>query len=172
MSLIFANKVKTNQSVFLSKVMIISQNLVIDPNWLMTVMNFESGLDPQKTNPISGAVGLIQFMPATAQSLGTSIESLRKMTNVQQLDYVYKYLLMYRSKIKSFIDLYFAVFFPLAIDKPLDFIIEAKNLSRSIIAKQNPVFDRNKDGKLTVAEIQDTLFDKIPVELRSLIKKK
>lgn len=172
MSLIFSDQVKTNHDAFISKVITGCNQLGIDANSLMAVMWFESDLDPHKVNPISGAVGLIQFMPATAASLGTSIDALMKMSNVQQLDYVFKYLAAYRSRIKTFIDLYFAVFFPLAIDKPLDFVMESKNLSRSIIARQNPVFDRNKDGKITVAEVQDTLFERIPQELRNMVKKK
>lgn len=172
MSLLYIDKIKINQQAFESKMITGCKALGIDPNWLMVVMNFESDLNSQKVNPISGAIGLIQFMPSTAISLGTSTAALKKMSNVQQLDYVFKYLVAYRTRIKTFIDLYFAVFFPLAIDKPLDFVMEAKNLSRSVIAKQNPVFDRNKDGKITVAEVQDTLFERIPEAYRSIIKKK
>lgn len=172
MSLIFAENVKTNQKAFIEKVILISTKLSIDPNWLMAVMQFESGLNPAKVNPFSKAVGLIQFMPDTAQSLGTSLTALKAMSNVQQLDYVYRYLSFYKSKIKAFVDLYFAVFFPLAIDKPLEWVFESKKLSRSKIAEQNPVFDINKDGKITVAEVQEILFSRIPVAKRDLIKKK
>lgn len=172
MNLIFSEKVKTNQTAFLNKVVYICQKLEVDPNWLMAIMNFESGLNPQKENPKSKAVGLIQFMPDTAILLGTSVEKLKAMSNIQQLDYVWKYLVTYKKKIKSFIDLYFAVFFPLAIGKPLTWIIEAKKLSRSKIAEQNPVFDINKDNQITVAEVQEIIFSRIPVAQRDLIKKK
>lgn len=172
MSLIFTEKVKTNQTAFVNKVEYICQKLAINPNWLMAVMNFESGLNASKENPKSKAVGLIQFMPNTAVSLETSVSALKTMTNVDQLDYVYKYLAEYKSKIKNFIDLYFAVFFPLAIDKPLEWVIEAKKLSRSKIAEQNPVFDINKDNKITVAEVQEIIFSRIPLAQRELLKKK
>jgi hypothetical protein len=35
--------------------------------------------------------GLIQFMPDTARSLGTTVEALREMTAAQQMQYVEKY---------------------------------------------------------------------------------
>ena len=50
-------------------------------------MVFESRLNPQAVNPISGATGLIQFMPSTARG-GTTTAVLKRMSNVQQLDYV------------------------------------------------------------------------------------
>jgi hypothetical protein len=172
MSLIFLHKVSSNREAFASKVIAGSQQLGFDPNWLMAIMNFESGLDHTRVNSISGATGLIQFMPATAKQLGTSTTALKQMSNVQQLDYVFKYLRVYKDKIHYFIDLYFAVFFPLAINKPLDFILEAKNLSRSLVARQNPIFDKNKDGQLTVSEIQDVVFNAVPEQYRPFLKKK
>jgi len=37
---------------------------------LYRLINFESGWDPKATNPISGARGLVQFMPSTAKWMG------------------------------------------------------------------------------------------------------
>ena len=39
-------------------------------NSLYKLINFESGWNPKATNPISGARGLIQFMPSTAFGMG------------------------------------------------------------------------------------------------------
>jgi len=172
MSLIHEEIVYTNKAEFLQKVRDISTVLGVDPNWLMHVMWSESRLNPQAVNPITGATGLIQFMPATAASLGTSLEALKNMSNVQQLDYVLKYLKPYRFKIQSYIDLYFAVFFPLAIGKPLAWVFEAKNLAASLIARQNPAFDLDKNGTLTVAEVQDAMLRYIPESFKDIFKKK
>jgi len=54
--------------------------LGIDPAWLANVINFESGGNPQARNPVSGATGLIQFMPSTAQRLGTSTAAIFRRT--------------------------------------------------------------------------------------------
>ena len=53
---------------FKDKVVEISKKLQIEPDDLMAVMAFESGIDPTTTNSI-GATGLIQFMPSTAKEL-------------------------------------------------------------------------------------------------------
>jgi len=172
MSLIHEEIVYTNKAEFLQKVRDISTVLGVDPNWLMHVMWSESRLNAQAVNPITGATGLIQFMPATAASLGTSLADLKNMSNVQQLDYVLKYLKPYRFKIQSYIDLYFAVFFPLAIGKPLAWVFEAKNLAASLIARQNPAFDLDKNGILTVAEVQDAMLKFIPESFKDIFKKK
>ena len=102
----FENKVTSNKEAFLQKVRLICAKLGIEPDWLMFVMNSESGLNPAAYNPNGGASGLIQFMPDTAKGLGTTTEALRKMSNVAQLDYVYKYFYPYRGKMSSLYDLY------------------------------------------------------------------
>ena len=154
---VYKKYVKTNLEEFLSKTDLISQKLGINPNWLLAVMTIESGINPQAVNPNGGATGLIQFMPATATSLGTSTAALKAMSNVQQLDFVYKYLLPFSGKMKRFVDVYFAVFFPAAIGKPDDWVLETTTLSRAKIAAANPLFDTNKDGKLTVQEVRDAM---------------
>ena len=69
-----------------------AKKIGIDPSTLLTIMLFETAgtLDPSKTNSI-GATGLIQFMPNTAKSLGTTTAKLREMTFEQQLPYVERY---------------------------------------------------------------------------------
>lgn len=46
----------------------------------------------------SGATGLIQFMPATAQGMGTTTAALAAMSAVQQLDYVQRYFKPYAAR--------------------------------------------------------------------------
>jgi hypothetical protein len=65
----------------------------LKPEWISNLVNFETGgtFSPAITNSI-GATGLIQFLPSTATSLGTTTDALRKMTFQQQMDWVDKYL--------------------------------------------------------------------------------
>ena len=166
MALIYENNVPASYRVaFVEKVKKISANLGIDPNWLMAIMYFESArtFSPSITNSI-GATGLIQFLPSTAKGLGTSTTALRGMSAVQQLDYVEKYLKPYKGKYKSYIDVYFAVFFPLAIGKPDDWVIQGGGLSASSIYNANPAFRVVKDGKLRVWEVKKTMLQKLPSE--------
>jgi len=170
--MLYEDKVKTNKVAFIAKVTAISERLGIKPEWLMQVFMNESAMNHQAVNKTTLATGLIQFMPDTAKSLGTTVEALRAMTNVQQLDWVYKYLSPYTGKMSSYIDVYFSVFFPLAIGKPDDWVFQASKLSASIVAKQNPIFDLNKDGKLTVAEVREAMMQKVPKEWREFFLKK
>ncbi len=44
-----------------------AQLQVADPQWLIDLINFESGWNPTASNPPSSAKGLIQFMNSTAK---------------------------------------------------------------------------------------------------------
>ena len=177
--LLHQEKVKHNQAEFIANLSAISKKLSIDPNWLMAAIDLESAgtfsasIENTKSPFKDGfATGLIQFTPATARSLGTTTQDLKNMSNVQQLQYVYKYLKPYASKIKSFVDLYLTIFFPVAVGKPSNFIIAYKDLHADTIARANPLFDVNKDGKITVAEIQNVLLERVPKDLWASFKKK
>lgn len=77
---------------FLNRVKEIANNLNCNYEDLLAIMNSESGLNSKAVNPKGGATGLIQFMPETARSLGTTTEALRNMSPIEQLGYVEKYL--------------------------------------------------------------------------------
>lgn len=148
-----------NSRDFLQKVIAVSEMLGIDSSWLLDVMKFESGLDPQAVNPNTGATGLIQFMPATARALGTTVDALYSMDAVRQMEYVYKYLQPYSGNMQSLTDTYFAVFFPAAIGKPRSWVLHSGSQSAALIARNNPVFDTNHDNKITVGEVEDYLYN-------------
>lgn len=171
MALIFEDKVKENKAAFLAKVVDVSKKLEIDPNWLMAVMNSESGLSSRIQNtsyPVGGgyATGLIQFIPSSAKALGTTTEALRNMSNVDQLDYVYKYFKPYKDKILSYIDLYMVTFFPVAVGKKDDYVLQTDTIPAAKIATSNPVFDKNKDKQITVGEVKQGFLSRIPVALQ------
>ncbi len=169
MNLIYQNKITSNQSQFISKLVKICDWLGINPNWLMYVMWFESGLNPAAVNSVSGATGLIQFISSTAAGLGTSTDELRKMSNVEQLDYVYKYLKPYSGKMNNLIDLYLVVFFPVSLNKGPEYIFETSTLSRSKIAANNPAFDLNKDSMITRAEVEVKVMSGVPSEYQAIM---
>jgi len=162
--------------------------LGINPNWLMMVMWNESRLNAQAVNKQPGdsdnpltrtasrATGLIQFMPDTAIRLGTTTKALYSLSAIDQLHYVYKYFKPWSGKIKDYFDLYIITFFPVALGKPDDYILETSKLSAALIAKQNPFFDVNKDGKITVGEIKRRMYESIPksivADVMSTLEKK
>lgn len=159
--MLFEEYVKTNKSDFLNKVKEISDKLLINPDWLMATMKLESGINEKAVNNVSGATGLIQFMPATAKNLNTTTDELLRMSNVEQLDFVYKYLLPYKGKMNDLVDVYFAVFFPSAIGKSDSYVLQTSKLSAFIIATQNAGYDLNKNGELTRGEVKQAILKRL-----------
>lgn len=155
-NMIYKEYIKNNTEEFLAKLSDIARKLNIEPDWLMIVMYAESRINPSAVNPITGATGLIQFMPSTATWLGTTTSLLKNMSNIQQLDYVLKYYqnLGLTGKIKSVHDLYLGTFFPAALGKPDSWVIQTSTISAEKIAEQNKIIDLNKDRNITVSEFK------------------
>jgi hypothetical protein len=145
----FLEKVKENKEEFANKVVEISAKLNCNPAHLMIVMNNESGLNSKIKNPTSSATGLIQFMAGTAKSLGTTTDALKAMRNVEQLDYVYKYMKPFIGHFDTVSDVYLAVFFPKAIFENEQYVFP------QWASKANPNFDLNKDGIGTKKEFRE-----------------
>jgi len=121
---------------------------------LLAVMDFETGgtFDPAIENAAgSGATGIIQFMPNTARSLGTTTEELSGMSRSEQLVYVEKYFDQFASKIRggSVDDIYMAVLWPAAAGKPASYPIFR---SGTQAYEQNRGLDKNGDGTVTKEE--------------------
>lgn len=153
--MLYADKVTTNRTAFLEEVRRICSLLGMQADDLMLVMWAESRLNHRAVNPLSNATGLIQFMPATATGLGTTVTKLRNMTNVEQLAWVYKYFLPYKGKLHTVYDVYKAVFFPASLGKPKDWIFQTSRLSAKTVADVNRIIDNfPRDGKITVAEFE------------------
>ena len=140
---------------FKDKVMQLADHLGTNPNYLMAVMSFESGatFSPSIKNAAgSGAVGLIQFMPATAKGLGTTTDKLACLNAEQQLDFVAKYFAPYRGRLKTIEDTYMAVLYPAAIGKGSDHVLFKRGTR---VYDQNRGLDHNRDGSITVGEAAD-----------------
>ena len=155
----FVNDIKA----FENKVNDISYALGVDPSWLMAVMHSESGFDAAVANyKGSGATGLIQFMPSTAKWLNTSVERLRNMNHIEQMDYVLAYLQAIKNKYGSFdslTDLYLAVLYPTSLKEDYCYTLYA---NPSVSYKMNKGLDFNRDGRVTVSDIDKRLKKRYP----------
>ena len=148
---------------FMSGIAALSEKYNIPQNDLLAMMDFETGgtFDPATKNMAgSGATGLIQFMPDTAKSLGTTTEELSEMSRAQQLEYVDKYL---KTNLEGRIgnegadisDLYMSVLFPAAVGKPDDFVLFGEGAISKKFEKRyeaNKGLDANNDGSITKVE--------------------
>lgn len=136
------------------KIKDIADRLNCDHRDLMAVINAESGFNPKARNKYSGATGLIQFMPKTAKGLGTTIDELKNMSTLEQLDYVEQYLQSVKKSVfknneqLSGADLYALIFLP-------------KNAKKEALAHKghayydlNKVLDVDGDGIISKADLE------------------
>lgn len=132
---------------------------VVDPNWFMACIAFETmeSFSPtvrpiRNGKRLSSAVGLIQFMDATARDLGTTTDALAALTADKQLDFVWLYFKK-RVKEHGFIgdlaDTYMAIHWPAAMGKPMGATMYA---SGSSAYAANSSLDTNHDHLITKAE--------------------
>ncbi|RMG30498.1 MAG: lytic transglycosylase domain-containing protein [Bacteroidetes bacterium] len=147
--------------LFEEKVRIVSGALDIAPEWLMAVMHSESRFNPAAVNHRgSGATGLIQFMVPTVRELndrmGTEyyMNDIRLMAAHDQMQLVYEYLQQVRERygeFRSLTDLYLAILYPRAINKEQTYVLYAQP---SRMYRMNSGLDENKDGQVTVSDIE------------------
>jgi hypothetical protein len=150
----YENFIKTNKAAFIAELNRICGLLGCNVDDMLVCMYAESRLNEKARNPKTRATGLIQFMPSTAVGLGTTVDKLMQLTNVQQLFYVYKYFKPYSGKIHSVYDLYKIVFFPIMIGRDANWVLKSDTLSAETVARANPIIDINKNGQITVAEFE------------------
>jgi hypothetical protein len=161
-----------------------AEGLGFDPDWLACVVSFETAgsfspaqrnqwaeLDAKKKGkPFYGAVGLIQFMPATCASLlgidpkvrancELAMRRFEVMSFEEQLPYVSKYFAPYKTRVKSLDGCYLVVFMPDAVGRADGYELGRRNAEGFIgrVYEQNRGFDKNDDGKVTVGEICSTI---------------
>ncbi|WP_431291056.1 hypothetical protein [Burkholderia cepacia] len=136
---------------FKAKVMEISEDLRVDPDYLMSCMAFETGetFRPDIRNAAgSGATGLVQFMPSTAVGLGTTTDKLSKMTAVEQLEYVHRYFLPSKGRLRELEDVYMHILYPAAVGKPGEYVIADK-----YVREDSGVIKIDKNGKKIINKI-------------------
>jgi hypothetical protein len=142
---------------FRDRVWWIADTLRNDPDDIMSCIAFESGQTfsaSVRNMAGSGAVGLIQFMPSTAQRLGTSSAALAAMTAENQLRVVYQYFRPWAGKLRNLADLYMAILWPAAVGKPDDYVL----FSGGVAYRQNAGLDTNRDSRVTKAEAAAKLY--------------
>ena len=117
----------------------------------LTIFSLETikTFSPCILNPHNKAIGLIQFTGETLKELDVSFDEMSVMTRTEQLKYVDKYLIRYKSDIKDLTSLYLAIFLPSIIEESSNdnFIIPQKYY------KQNIALDENNDGEIKISEI-------------------
>ncbi len=146
---------------FLAKVKEIAKKINCDYKDLLGVMNSESGINAKAQNKNGGASGLIQFMPKTAEALGTTTNALRDMSPIDQLDYVEKFMVK-NKKMFGFGEnerlsggqLYALVFLPARAKR------EVLTQSGENYYSANKGLDANHDGKITKTELDERVKSK------------
>lgn len=132
---------------------------VADADGVAALCSHESGFSASATNPKGGATGLIQFMPATARLLGTTVEALRVMTEAEQLPYVRAFFA--RVGGGRFVprrDVPVAAGWPAHIGKPDDFIAARAGQKAY---DWNAALDLNKDGVITLGELRTRVLGRL-----------
>lgn len=135
-------------------------------DWLMSCMHFESGgtFSPTIQNGAGAKYfGLIQFGDMAAADLKTTTAALVKLSQVQQLKWVFAYFDMWAKRGKVFTqleDFYLTIFYPKAVGMKADTVIFRKDVEAEKKGySQNNGFDFDKDGQITVGEINSRLYD-------------
>lgn len=166
---------------FRAKLVEICGRLKVDPSHLMACIAFESAgtFSPSIVNKISGAVGLIQFMPFTAlrllksagyaskEGITTPVQAaafMGKLSPVKQLSFVEQYFKPWTGRLKTFSDVYMAILWPAAVGQPENCgLFDAQNPKLALAYRQNAGLDKNKDMVVTKAEaaahVQERLED-------------
>ena len=149
---------------FIEKVKQVCLKLSIKPEWLMVCMAIETSktFSSRIKNFYTNAVGLIQFMPSTAIWLDTTTYELEHMNEVDQLDYVYRYMKDYAGRMKSFEDVYLTIFYPAAVGKPDDYRFGIDKDQQKKIAIQNPCYDANHDMVVEKWEVKEAIMKFVP----------
>lgn len=75
-----------------AKIKEMEQKYGLDRSQIYAVIQGESSWNPQAIAPSTGASGFFQFMPKTAEWLGTNTSAIRQMTPTQQLELYDRYL--------------------------------------------------------------------------------
>lgn len=136
--------------------------LNIEPDWLATVISFETAgtFSPSIVNRAgSGAFGLIQFMPQTAKNIlgtATTDEAVSRGLRMSFSEQMQKMVVPYfRGRpMKSLEDVYLAVFYPAAMNKPGSWVI---GTAPGAVYRQNAGFDKTQKGYITREDVTSKL---------------
>lgn len=164
--LVWGAKVSTD---FKRKLLDIGRDLVVDGDFLMSAIAFETAetFSPTIRNAAgSGAIGLIQFMPSTAARLldlppsnkQAAADAFAAMSAIEQLDQVAAYFRPYRNRLLTIDDVYLAILYPKAVGKPPGYTLFS---GETIAYRQNAGLDADRDGRVTKREAAAKVRDKL-----------
>ena len=139
---------------FRARVHWIANDLGMPADDLMACIAWESGrtFSPSVVNKAgSGATGLIQFMPKTAISLGTTTAELARMSAEDQLNFVYKYFRPFKGRLRNLGDVYMAILWPAGVGQSDSYVLWEKG-QRPTTYRQNAGLDVNRDERITRGE--------------------
>lgn len=142
------------QPEFWRELQAVAERLGTDPTWLLNVIACESLFDPGARNPLPGqtASGLLQIIEGTARRLGTTTKAIRRMSPVEQLRLVERYLAPFGGRLNSLADVYLAVFRGVVIEGGDEVVIVSSSKERRIY-KLNKSLDLNGDGRIVKGEL-------------------
>jgi len=132
---------------FTSAVSELASKYGINESEVYAVIQGESAFNPQARNP-SGATGLFQFMPTTAEELGVSTEDIMSMSPTEQVELYDKYLQRWNYSGGNRLGIMQAA--PAFASKAPEEVIYAKGTAAW---DQNPGWRELGDGPITVRSI-------------------
>jgi len=144
----------STDTAFLAKVKSTAAALNCNYIDLLACMANETGatFDPAITNSL-GYTGLIQFGKAAATDLRTTTDALRQLNRADQMDWVLKFFqlqkLTQKAPAPKLQDLYLCIYWPAAVGKPDNFIINAAGSNQ---AQSNKGLQA-ADGSITCASV-------------------
>lgn len=124
-------------------------------SYLLSCISYETGgtFYTHAENPISHALGLIQFMPSKLESWKVDPKEFANLSFDNQLTYVFKFFEEYNyiAKCNGLEDYYLSIFYPKATGSSPDLVIAKKGTK---LYQQNArAFDKDGKGYYTVADI-------------------
>jgi hypothetical protein len=139
---------------FLGELHAVAGRLKTDPAWLLNVMACESLFDPDARNPLPGqtASGLLQIIEGTARRLGTTTKAIRRMSPVDQLRLVEKYLEPFKGRLNTLPNVYMAVFRGSIVEGD-DTIVVVNSAKEPRIYALNKSLDIDNDKRITKGEL-------------------
>ncbi len=150
-------RILQDQPRFWIELQAVAKRLQTQSAWLLNVMASESLFNPAARNSLPGqtASGLLQFIERTAQSMGTTTGAIRRMSPVEQLPLVEKYLTPFRGRLNSLADVYMAVFRGFLVEGGDATVIAPLDNSSGEQRKfaLNKWLDFNGDSKITKGEL-------------------
>lgn len=146
---------------FVTKVKDIVSKIGGDPSHLMSCMAFETGrtFSPTIKNGAGAPYyGIIQGGAAFCKDVGITLDQWRSLTALQQLDYVYKWYLPYKGRMKDLPSWYMRILWPAAVSQPDSYVLwDSKSRPTTYI--QNKGLDVNKDGQITRGEVSKVIYN-------------